>query len=135
MVGSSGNGERVRLAYEGFNEGGAEGTIPYMHTDVIWDESNLPARSPGIYRGHEGLRALARENAELWEQIHSEIDELVEVGDNNVVAFVRVQGRGRFTREAVELAIAQVWEIAGDKVSRVTLYLDRQQALEAAESS
>jgi ketosteroid isomerase-like protein len=133
VVDSSGNGELVRLAYEGFNEGGTEGTIPYMHADVVWDESNLPARSPGTFRGHDGMRALARENAELWEQIHTEIDELLEIGDN-VVAFVRVQGRGRFTHEPVELAIAQVWEVVGAKVSRVTLYLDRQQALEAAQA-
>jgi ketosteroid isomerase-like protein len=131
VVSSSGNRELVRLAYEGFNEGGTEGTIPYMHADVVWDESNLPARSPGIFRGHDGMRALARENAELWEQIHTEVDELKEIGDN-VVAFVRVQGRGRFTNEPVELAIAHVWEITGDKVSRVTLYLDRLQALDAA---
>ena len=128
---SSGNLELVRQAYEGFNSAGAEGTVPYLHPDVIWDESNLPARSPGVFHGHDGLRALARDNAELWQEIHTEIDELVDAGDS-VVALVRVKGRGRFTGEPVELAIAQVWEIYDDRVGRVTLYLDRQQALEVA---
>jgi ketosteroid isomerase-like protein len=128
---SSGNVELVRRAYEGFNDGGAEGTIPYLHRDVIWDESNLPARSPGIFRGHDGLRELARENAELWMEIQTEIGELVDAGDK-VVAIVLVRGRGRFTGEPVELPIAHVWEISGDQVTRVTLYLDRQQALEVA---
>src|SRR4029079_18404478 len=99
---SSGNLELVRQAYEGFYSAGAEGTVPYLHPDVIWDESNLPARSPGVFHGHDGLRALERDNAELWQEIHTEIDELVDAGDS-VVALVRVKGRGRFTGEPVEL--------------------------------
>jgi ketosteroid isomerase-like protein len=52
------------------------------------------------------------------------------VGDDKVLAYVRV--RGRFTGEEVELAISQVWVIRDGKGLQVRLYLDHQEAQEAA---
>jgi ketosteroid isomerase-like protein len=129
---SAANVQLVRETYEAFNRDGSAGTIPFMHPDVVWDESDLVARNPGIYRGHDGVLRLGRENSELWREIKAEVDELIDAGDDRVVAGVRVQGKGKFTDESVELAITQVWQIRDGKAWRVKLYLDRQEALEAA---
>jgi ketosteroid isomerase-like protein len=126
------NVDVVRSAYEGFNREGSPGTLPYLHADVEWDESNLPARRPGIYRGHDGILKLGQQNAELWKEIRVDIDDLVDVGAEIVVAFVRVRGRGKNTGEEVELAMSQVWTVRDGKGVRVKLYLDRHQAMEAA---
>jgi len=128
------NVDVVRAASEGFNADGSTGTLPFLHSEIVWDESNLPPRQPGIYQGHEGVLRLGRENAELWKDIRVDIDELVDAGNGNVVAFVRVRGRGRHTGEKVELAMSQVWTIHDGKGCHVKLYLDRQEALEAADT-
>jgi ketosteroid isomerase-like protein len=124
------NMEIVRRAYEMFNRNGPEAILDFLDPDVEWDESELPARQPGVYRGHDGVRRLFEENASLWEDINVQVDEILG-GDEGVVAFIRVRGRGRHTRANVELAIAEVWKMRDGKGSEVRLYLDRQEALEA----
>jgi uncharacterized protein len=124
--------EVVAATYEAFNRDGSQGTLPFMHPDVVWDESNLVPRKPGIYHGHAGVLALGRENAELWREIQADVEELIDAGEGKVVAVVRVCGKGRFTDEQVELAMAQVWRIRDGKASHVKLYLDREEAVEAA---
>jgi ketosteroid isomerase-like protein len=124
------NVEIVRRAYEMFNRNGPEAILDFLDPDVEWDESELPARQPGVYRGHDGVRRLFEENAALWEDINVQVDEILD-GEEGVVAFIRVRGRGRHTRANVELAIAEVWRMRDGKGSEVRLYLDRQEALEA----
>jgi len=126
------NVELVRSFYQAFNREGQAGTLPFLHPDVVWDESALPARQPGVYRGHEGILELGRQNDELWAQIHGDVEQLIDAGDGKVVALLWARGRGKFTGETVELAIAHLWEIADGKGKRVKLYLDRAAALEAA---
>ena len=122
----------MRNAYEAFNRNGSRGTLEFLHEDVVWDESTLPARNPGIYEGHEGVLRLGRENAELWKDITVDIDELIDAGEGRVVAAVRVRGHGRHTGEEVELAMSLVWWVREGTGMRVKLYLDGQEAMEAA---
>jgi ketosteroid isomerase-like protein len=129
---SSQNVALVKQAYECFNREGAKGTLPFLAPDVLWDESRLPPRSPGIYRGHEGILELDRQNAALWLDIKAEVESVVAAGEDKVVASLRARGRGRFTGEEVELAIAHLWEMRGGKAVLVRLYLDHDEALEAA---
>jgi ketosteroid isomerase-like protein len=129
---SAKNVEIVRRAYEAFNHEGREAMFSYLHGDIEWDESDLPARRPGVYHGHEGVTRVLDENAALWEDIKVAIDDVVEGKDGRVAVFIRATGRGRHTGVAVELASAQVWSLRDGKADRVRLYLDRQEALEAA---
>jgi ketosteroid isomerase-like protein len=126
------NVEVVRRAYEAFNREGAKGTLAYLAPEVVWDESRLPARRPGIFHGHDGMMALDRQNSELWLDIKAEVESIVAAGDSRVVASLRAHGRGRFTGEEVELWIAHLWELRDGKAVLVRLYLDRQEALDAA---
>jgi ketosteroid isomerase-like protein len=126
------NVQIVRRAYDAFNHEGPEAMLAFLHTDIEWDESDLPARRPGVYNGHEGVIRLLQENAALWEDINVAIDEILEGEGGRVVAFIRATGKGKHTGVDVELASAQVWMLRDGKATRVRLYLDRQEALEAA---
>jgi ketosteroid isomerase-like protein len=126
------NVELVERAYEGFNREGAPGTLPYLAEDVVWDESQLPARHPGVYHGHDGILELGRQNAELWLEIKADVESIVPVSADKVVAVLRARGRGRFTGERVELAIAHLWELRDGKAVLVRLYHDHLEAIEAA---
>jgi ketosteroid isomerase-like protein len=129
---SSGNIEVVRGAYEAFNHEGREAMLAFLDPEIEWDESDLPARRPGIYHGHEGIVTLLNENATLWENICIAIDDVAEGEDDRVIAFIRAKGRGRNTGVDVELASAQVWTIKDGKAVHVRLYLDREEAMQAA---
>jgi ketosteroid isomerase-like protein len=72
------------------------------------------------------------ENAALWDDINIAIDEIVEGDNGRVVVFIRATGRGKNTGVDVELVSAQVWHLREGKGERVRLYLDKQEALEAA---
>jgi ketosteroid isomerase-like protein len=128
---SSPNVEIVRRAYEAFNHEGREAMLAYLHADIEWDESELPARRPGVYHGHEGVSRVLSENAALWDDINIAIDDIREGDDGRVVVFIRATGRGKHTGVDVELISAQVWSLRDGKGERVRLYLDRQEALEA----
>jgi ketosteroid isomerase-like protein len=128
----TGAADTVHRALEAFNRDGPEAILPFLHPDVVWDESELPARQPGVYHGHDGVRKLLEENAALWDGITVSVDELIEGEEGDVVAFIRVKGRGRNTGVEVELAVAEVWRLRDGKAGQVRLYLDRQEALEAA---
>ena len=128
---SSGNVEIVRATYEAFYHKSREEMLEFLDPGIEWDESDLPARRPGVYHGHEGIISLMEENATLWENICIAIDDIAE-GDDRVIAFIRAKGRGRNTGVDVELASAQVWTIRDGKAVHVRLYLDREEALQAA---
>jgi uncharacterized protein len=130
---SSQNVELVKRAYEAFNREGAKGTLPFLAPDVVWDESRLPARLPGVFHGHDGMMKLDRQNAELWLDIRADVESIVAAGEDKVVAHLRAYGRGRFTGEEVELRISHLWEMRASKAVLVRLYLDPQEALEAAQ--
>jgi ketosteroid isomerase-like protein len=129
---SSGNIEIVRGAYEAFNHKGREAMLEFLDSEIVWDESDLPARRPGIYHGHEGIIRLLNENATLWEDINIAIDDVIQGDHDRVIAFIRAKGRGRHTGVDVELASAQVWTLRDGKAVHVRLYLDREEALQAA---
>jgi ketosteroid isomerase-like protein len=125
------NVEIVRGAYEAFNQGRQEEMLGFLDPEIEWDESDLPARRLGIYRGHAGVKRLLDENSALWTDINIVIDEVIDTSDDRVVAFIRAKGRGRHTGVDVELASAQVWTLHSGKAVQVRLYLERADALEA----
>jgi ketosteroid isomerase-like protein len=128
------NVDLVARAYEAFNREGARGTLPFLAEDVVWDESRLPPRQPGVFHGHAGIMELDRQNTELWRDIRADVDSIVDVGDDTVVASLWARGRGRFTGEEVELSIAHLWKLKDGRAVLVELYLDRQEALDSAGS-
>ncbi len=58
-----------------------------------WDES--PIRGP--YHGHEGLRQWWVDFADAFEDVHMELKETIDVGDERVVTAQHLVGRFRLT--------------------------------------
>jgi ketosteroid isomerase-like protein len=66
---------------------------------------------------------------EEWEQ---ELNDVIDCGEDRVVALTRQRGRGSASGVSVELEYAQVITLREGKMVRVDVYLDRERALEAA---
>jgi ketosteroid isomerase-like protein len=91
------------------------------------------SRAVGPWRGVFGLdqaRQVVREIRETWESARLEPHEFIEAGDLVVVPWA-MHGRGR---DGIELVarFTFVFTIRNGAIERITLYQDREEALEAA---
>ena len=57
-----------------------------------------PRPAPGAYTGHEGVRSFFHTLFSLFEGVRIDADEFIPVGDEYVLAFVRIWARGKGTR-------------------------------------
>jgi ketosteroid isomerase-like protein len=122
------NVDTVRAILEAFNRGDMHGFLDMCDPDIEWDLSRRLI-DPERYRGHEGVKAFFEQQLEAWEEPPlMEAEELIDAGDQ-VVAFVRVHGRGKGSGAGVDARIAQVWTIRAEKAIRLEYYGDRTKAL------
>jgi ketosteroid isomerase-like protein len=84
----------------------------------------------GIRRGYEGLARLGAEWAEVFHDLHLDVDELIDAGDH-VVAVARICGCLRGSGHQVEVEETQVWKMREGMATEVRAYLTRSHALEA----
>ena len=129
----SDNIEIVRRAAEAFNEGGAEGVIPFIHPDF---EATTPpdlASEPGTYRGHEGVRYWFDSFDEVMEEIRWDAHEFHAVGDRVVVEFT-LNARGKTTGLEFGQEAVMLWELRDGKVLSIAVYTDLDQAMAAAQA-
>jgi ketosteroid isomerase-like protein len=128
------NVEIVRRAFEEFTRGGWEPLFDSLWApEIVWDMSPSDIAGLGIYHGHDEVRSFFEDwfstfPFDEWEQ---ELEDLIDCGDQVVVALTRQRGRGSASGVSVELEYAQVVTLRESKIVRVVVYTDRTQALEA----
>jgi ketosteroid isomerase-like protein len=130
------NVEIVRTLAEGFQHRQHERAFEFYDPEIEWDASNLEQLIPdvaGVYRGHEGVRTYWRRWLAAWSDLHFEIQELLDAGDQ-VVLLVRNQRQwGRHSGIATEFPpYGIVFTIRDGKVIRWQSFPDQESALEAA---
>jgi ketosteroid isomerase-like protein len=126
------NLENVRRGIEAFNERGVEGIVPLIHDDF---EATTPpnlASEPDTYRGPDGIRRWFDSFDEVMEEIRWDAHEFHEVGDRIVVEFT-LRARGKTTGLDFGQDAVMVWELRGDKATRVELFETLDEALAAVE--
>ena len=105
-----------------------EAFAPRFHSDV--EVVATAVVQPRLYSGLEGLRAAWVEWLEPWESYRTEIEDILDVGDD-VVVLTRDYGRRRDTVAEVSMLGASVWTVRDGKVARACFYPHRDDALEA----
>jgi ketosteroid isomerase-like protein len=121
----------MRRAFEAYGTGGLEALLEFAHPDVEFHED---PRFPeaGVYRGPDAFRAYADSFQESFEEFHFEVEELVDAGDDRVVALALVGGPGRDSGVDVRQRSAWIFTVRGGKVVRMDAYLDPDEGLRAA---
>jgi ketosteroid isomerase-like protein len=130
------NVEIVRTLAEGFQRRQHEQAFELYDPEIEWDSSRMAERQPdnaGVYRGHDGVRAFWRDWLSAWSDLHFEIQDLLDAGDE-VVLLVREQRQwGRRSGIATDVPpYGMVFTLRDGKVIRVRAYPDQEAALEAA---
>jgi ketosteroid isomerase-like protein len=126
--------DRARLVlrgYEAFNCGELDEAIEMFDPEVVWHTWIVPGPGGATYRGHEGVFELWSDARNVFGNFRNDPERVV-VGDDKLVAFVCVRGRGLTSGIEVEGKIAHVYTFRGDKVQQVDSYEDRDEALRVA---
>ena len=131
------NVETVRRGFDAAARRDAATVLALYDPDIELDASQLgiagiAGGDEAFYRGHDGLRRFFREWHEAWTNIEYDFEELIDAGDEQVIAVVTRHARGRASGVEVEGRFALVWTLRGGKVARVVWFLSRAEALEAA---
>jgi ketosteroid isomerase-like protein len=110
------NVELVRRVYELWNRGDLDAAVEMLDQHVVWNAYvHLPDSRPR--HGVHEVQQWAGEFAEAWGEIQVQIKRLEEVGDDLVLALVRMTGRGRGSGAAVESGVdGHVWTVRDRKV-------------------
>jgi ketosteroid isomerase-like protein len=130
------NVEIVRTLAEGFQHRQHEQAFDLYDPEIEWDSSRMAERQPdnaGVYHGHDGVRAFWRDWLSAWSDLHFEIQDLLDAGDE-VVLLVRDQRQwGRRSGIATDVPpYGMVFTLRDGKVIRVRAYPEQESALEAA---
>jgi uncharacterized protein len=123
--------EFTRRGYQVFNEDGTEAILRFLEPDIEWI-NELPAPMRRTYRGHAGVRRYFQELTALFEDLHLEPEEFIPVGNEYVLVFVRVRGRGIRTGVEGAQPVANLWKVGRQGAAQVRLFYDRAEALDAA---
>ena len=89
-----------------------------------------PAWLAGTYRGHAGLKDVLTRTWDVYDEFRFEVDEYIDAGDS-VVVLGAAHVRGALSGATAVQTGGAVYRVRGGLIVTVTVYLDRDHALEA----
>ncbi len=125
------NVEVVRRAIAAFIEGDYERLIELSDPQVEYDVSRTSPESR-VVRGPEEVLAVLEEWVETWDAHQVELVELIDAGDERVVAVIQERGKLKGSDAWVEHPRGVVYTVRDQRVVRYEEHEDRARALEAA---
>lgn len=125
------NVEIVRQSWEAFAEEGLDAMAEYWGADICWRAIEGAPDDVGEMRGREAARRYCQDWLDTFDDLTSVPEQLVDVGDDRVVAAAHVTGRARLSGVETELRYAVVYTLRDGKIVDVREYADREQALAA----
>jgi ketosteroid isomerase-like protein len=103
---------------------------------------NIEVRTPfapvsGVYQGPEDVRRYFADIEDTSPDFRLELERVEEIGPDRVLAFLRVTASWRASGipAATGIPTTNLYDLVDGKIRRVRIFLDRQEALEAAGQS
>ena len=124
------NSDIVRQAFDAFSRRDAGALIALADPDIVFrPPTGRLAGREDPYRGHEGLRAYLADVGRVWQELRSEPDEYIELGDR-VLCTGRVYAWG--VGRVVDAPAGWLWRLRDRRLVEGTVYETRRAAYEAA---
>ena len=122
--------DRLRDAYQAFNEGGVEAFLERLHPEFqLRDRESSPDRAETRF-GKEGIKQLFDSYMEAFDALRLEPQEFIDAGDQIVVTLhQRVRGKG--SGAEVVGNIAHVWTMREEAPFQLRIFGDKESALRA----
>ena len=120
------NVERVRAGFAAYNRGDLD-TLLDMYGPTVEFVTLLQ----GNHHGKEAVRLMFEENRRNLPGYRLEPEELIDVGDGQVIAVVHLGGAGRVSQVALDDRIAFLFTIQDGLAIRQQSFRNKEDALEA----
>jgi ketosteroid isomerase-like protein len=121
----------VRDCLQAYADGGLDAMAEYWDEEVSWRAIEGAPDDVGEMRGPERLRRYFQEWVDMFEGITNVPEELIDIGDDRVLAVQRAAGRAKLSGAETEIRFAVVYTVHDGKIVRGREYLDRGEALKA----
>jgi ketosteroid isomerase-like protein len=124
---SSANLDLVRSIYAAWERGD--------FSSAVWADPEIEfafaaGPEPGNWKGLAGMAEGYRDWLRAWEDFRAEPEEYLVLDDERILVLVRNSGRGRTSGLALESrSVANLFHFRDGRVTRIIVYLDREQAL------
>jgi ketosteroid isomerase-like protein len=125
------NVEIARQAFLALGRGGVDEAVEFLDPEVSWRAVENAPDDVGEMRGIAAMRRYVEDWFDMFDGLKVEPEELIGVGDDQVVAVIHVSGRAKASGIEAELRYASVSTIRAGKVVRVREYSTRDEALKA----
>jgi ketosteroid isomerase-like protein len=127
------NVEVARQGIEAFNRRDVDAFLSLVSPDVEWEDSGFWSEPSRTYRDKAELREwFNRVVVEPWDSLHVEVEEITEAADDRVFFEALLTTRGKGSGVETQIRGWSVVWITNGKVTRRQVFLDREEALEAA---
>jgi len=127
------NVEIVRDAVVAFNRGDLDAFLDeYWADDIDHRAAEGALDDRGPMHGKDAVRAYAQDWLDMFDDFKAESVELIDAGEDQVVAVVRNSGRAKLSGVETDVTYAAVYTIRDGKIARGREYWTKEQALEAA---
>jgi ketosteroid isomerase-like protein len=126
------NVKTVRDAAEAFNRGDLDTWWQYVADDIDYRAVEGAPDDHGPLRGKDAVRAYMQDWQDTFDDFTSEPVELIDAGEDNVIAVIRISGRAKLSGVEADLTYAALYTLREGKIARGREYWTRDEALEAA---
>ena len=111
-------------------ERGDYGSVEWADEQIEFVIADGP--EPARLQGRERMTANLAGFQDAWEEYHSRVEEFRELDEERVLVLTYATGRGRTSGLETAQERANLFHLRGGKVTRITAYWDRRQALAEA---
>ncbi len=109
--------------------------LPLIHPsfEVILDRRYAGlSDTASVVRGIDAFREMWRDWLSAWESCRLDVEDLLPLVDSRVLALVDMHARPKAGGIEMSLRGAAIWTLIDGQVSSIQIFLDRDEALEAA---
>ena len=124
--------EVVRNAFAAFERGDIEAVLELSAEDIVITQAPELPGAPAEQRGHQGLLDAFALWPEQWDDYRTEVLRIVAAPGGKVFAIQRTRGRGKQSGIEVEMDFSFVFTIRDGKICEWQLFVQEDEALEAA---
>jgi ketosteroid isomerase-like protein len=122
----------VQAALNAFARDGLDALAAYWTEDIDHRAIEGAPDDRGPMHGRDAVRAYAQDWLDTFDDVRTEVVELIDAEEDKVVAVLRMSGRAKLSGVETGLTYAGVYTIRDGKIARGREYATRDQALEAA---
>jgi|SRR5436190_16764962 len=126
------NVEIVRDAAAAFNRGDVDTWLEYFADDIDYRAVEGALDDRGPMHGKDAVRAYVQDWLDMFDDFKVEPMELIDAGEDQVIAVGRISGRAKLSGVETDLTSAALYTIRDGKIARGREYWTKEQALEAA---